>query len=190
MVNQVMSLFEDYTPGKHTGRNRPFLAGLIIRPARPEDISQLTKLTYNREVGEIIKIENKFKREIANLESTDDGLLLVAELDSRVAGFARIKYFRPSSSVPTNTCPEGWYLTGVIVAPRYRRQGIASALTRARLNWIAKRAGQAYYFANAQNRVSIELHERFGFVELTRDFVYPDVTFTGGEGILFIVKLA
>lgn len=184
-----MSLFEDYTPGKHTGKNEPFPAGLIIRPAKREDSNQLAELTYNREGGELARIESKFKSEIANTESANDGLLLVAELNSEVVGFARVKYFKPSSSAPPNICPEGWYLTGVIIAPEYRRQGIALALTQARLDWIAKRAGQAYYFANAQNRVSIELHERFGFVELTRDFVYPDMEFSGGEGILFIVKL-
>jgi len=184
-----MSLFEDYTPGKHTGKNEILPTGLIIRPARPEDIRRLAALTYNREGGDLAQIESKFRREIANMETTDDVMLLVAELDSEVIGFARVKYFKPASSASPNTCPEGWYLTGVIVAPKYRRQGVASALTRARLDWIAKRAGQAYYFANAQNRVSIDLHEQFGFVELTRNFVYPEVVFTGGEGVLFIVKL-
>jgi len=57
------------------------------------------------------------------------------------------------------------------------------------LNWIAQRDRYAYYFANAQNRVSIELHEQFGFMELTQDFTYPGVTFEGGIGILFRVEL-
>ena len=53
------------------------------------------------------------------------------------------------------------------------------------MEWLAERADQAYYFANSSNRASIALHALFGFEELTHDFWYPDVSFTGGEGILF-----
>lgn len=180
-----MGLFEDYTPRKHAGHRKTLPAGLIIRPAKAEDISSLAKLTFSREGGELARIKEKFENELTNLDATGAGLLLVAELNSKIVGFSRVKYFKPTSDSPANICPEGWYLTGVIVAAEYRRQGIAIALTRARLDWIAKRARQAYYFANAQNKVSIDLHKRFGFVELTRDFVYPEVEFTGGEGILF-----
>jgi len=185
-----MKLFEDYRPRKQRDSEAKPSMSQDIRPAGQEDIKQLATLTYNRDGGDLAQLESKFKNEIANMESTDDGLLLVAELNSEVIGFARVKYFKPAPASPANICPEGWYLTGIIVAPEYRRRGMASALTQARLDWIAQRADQAYYFANAKNRVSIELHERFGFVEFTRDFVYPDVTFTGGEGILFSVKLA
>ena len=48
---------------------------------------------------------------------------------------------------------------------------------------------KAYYVASAQNRVTIELHRQLGFVEVTRDFSFPNVTFTGGVGILFEVDL-
>jgi ribosomal protein S18 acetylase RimI-like enzyme len=185
-----MNLFEDYKPRKSTDPDVTLPTGLVIRPAVQDDRYRLAKITHDRSGGDFIQIENRFNHEITKLNTSGDRLLLVAELNSIIVGFARAHYFKPASLAPANTCPEGWYLTGVIIAPEFRRQGIASALTRARLDWIAKRAGQAYYFANAQNRVSIELHERFGFVELTRDFVYPDVEFTGGEGILFIVNLA
>ena len=63
-------------------------------------------------------------------------------------------------------------------------------LTRRRLGWIAGRgATEAYYFANAQNLASIDLHAKLGFVELTRDFHVPGATFAGGVGILFRVQL-
>ncbi len=77
----------------------------------------------------------------------------------------------------------------MIVDPAHRRRGIAAELTRRRLKWIAERAGEAFYFANARNQVSIDLHARFGFVELTRDFAYPGATFAGGAGILFRADL-
>ena len=65
----------------------------------------------------------------------------------------------------------------------------ALELTRQRLAWISERADEAYYFSNARNRVSVDLHRQLGFVEVTRDFAFPDASFEEGEGILFRVDL-
>jgi hypothetical protein len=54
-----------------------------------------------------------------------------------------------------------------------------------RLAWIRRRATSAWFFANAQNAASIELHRAFAFVEVTRAFSFPHVTFTGNVGILY-----
>lgn len=67
-------------------------------------------------------------------------------------------------------------------------RGIGLALTRYRLKWIAERADHAYYFANTRNHASIDLHTRLGFTELTRDFVFPGVSFTGGQGVLHRIE--
>ena len=64
--------------------------------------------------------------------------------------------------MPGKNVPEGWYLVGVIVSPQYRRRGVATELIRQRLLLISYMADEAYYFANALNLVTIELHERFG----------------------------
>ena len=37
---------------------------------------------------------------------------------------------------------------------------------------------------NATNRASIDLHREFGLHEVTRDFDFPGICFTGGEGVL------
>jgi len=58
------------------------------------------------------------------------------------------------------------------------------------MKWIAHRAIRAYYFVNARNLVSIEVHESFGFVEIARRFTFPGATFVGGEAILFQAELA
>jgi hypothetical protein len=50
---------------------------------------------------------------------------------------------------------------------------------------LSKHADDAWYFANARNAASIELHAPFGFEEVTRSFFYPRVDFDRGEGILF-----
>ena len=101
----------------------------------------------------------------------------------------RVRYFRPPDEAPPNVAPSGWYLSGLIVVPEYRCQGVGKSLIRARLDWIGEHDGWAYYFANAQNRVTINLHQQFGFVEVTRDFTYPGATFVGGTGVLFRARL-
>jgi hypothetical protein len=55
---------------------------------------------------------------------------------------------------------------------------------------IAGRAPEAWYVTNARNHRSLRLHERLGFREVTRDFVFPGVTFEGGVGVLSRAELA
>lgn len=80
--------------------------------------------------------------------------------------------------------PSGWYLGGLLTARDHRRRGIGRALTEARLDHIFARADAAFYFTNARNAASLALHEQLGFVELTRDFSFPGVTFESGDGVL------
>lgn len=115
--------------------------------------------------------------------------LVVAEHGPAVIGYGRARLFEPEPQTPVDTAPRGYYLTGVFVVPNERRTGIGTALTQARLNWISDRATNAWFFANARNTASITLHERFGFEEITRHFSFPGVTFDGGEGILFRLRL-
>ncbi len=114
----------------------------------------------------------------------------MAEVPGAVAGFGKCAYCKPPEDAPANAAPDGWYLTGVIVTPQFRRRRIGHQLTQARLQWLAGRTSKVHYVASAQNRVTIQLHRQLGFVEVTRDFSFPDVTFTGGVGILFKVDLA
>ncbi len=89
-----------------------------------------------------------------------------------------------------SSVPQGWYLTGVVVAEQFRRRGIGLRLTRERLRWISQRAPEAYYFANSLNVASIELHRPIGFEELQRDFHFPNTHFSGGVvGVLFRICL-
>jgi aminoglycoside 6'-N-acetyltransferase I len=116
-------------------------------------------------------------------------LLLVADIAGKVVGYGRARLFRHPPDPPADTAPEGYYLTGVFVHPDWRRSGIGAALVEARLLWIAERAHEAWFFANARNIASIELHRRFGFEEITRHFSFLRLTFDGGEGILFRSRL-
>lgn len=110
--------------------------------------------------------------------------LFVATVEGCFAGFGRMAYFTPPADAPSNVAPEGFYVVGLLVDPAWRRTGVGLALTRARIAWAFQRAGEVWFFANARNRASLDLHAQLGFVEVTRDFTFPGVSFDGGVGVL------
>jgi len=180
-------MFARYEP---EARRAP-LEDLAIRAAGEADLDAIAALSVARQGGDAADLIERLRERL----KSDDVHLSVALHAGRTIGFGRIEYFRhpaddpagsaPVDPAPSDFAPEGWHLGGVIVEPDYRRRGVASALTAWRLAWIAERSDRAYYCANVRNRASIELHARFGFEELTREFRIPGVTFTGGVGLLF-----
>jgi ribosomal protein S18 acetylase RimI-like enzyme len=64
--------------------------------------------------------------------------------------------------------PAGCYLSGVLVDPAWRRQGIAAELTRARLRWAFARTDKVFYVTAADNIASLHLHAALGFQEMRR----------------------
>jgi ribosomal protein S18 acetylase RimI-like enzyme len=181
-------MFEEYRPRDGAAGARP-IEGVLIRPADAQDIEVLAEIAHERGGGERTTYINNFTREIADLATRPDRMLLSSVIGDRVVAFARARRFTPVADAPPNAAPTGWYLLGVTVDRAFRRRGIGRELTRARLIEIAKRSSEAFYFANALNRSSIDLHAGFGFVELTRDFWFPQTSFVGGVGILFRVQL-
>jgi len=182
-----VSLFEPYRNRLH-GEDLPAkLTDLGIRPAVSADVSELSRIEAARDGGDPAEFALRLE---STLASTGHGMILVAQHGESLLGLGKVSYFSPAEDAPANVAPQGWYLSGVVVVPEYRGRGIGRSLTRARLDWIAERDRWAFYFANLRNRVSIELHQEFGFVELTRDFTFPGVTFEGGVGALFRTHLA
>jgi ribosomal protein S18 acetylase RimI-like enzyme len=184
-------LFAEYRPRQaQPGEGRSLPAGFLTRQATIADLDGLAALASARSGATIEKERAGFGRELAATKVPADNVLLVAEIPPVIVGLARARYFRPPADAPAKSAPAGWYLAGLIVSAAHRRRGIGALLTQRRLLWIAVRADEAFYFANARNRVSHDLHARFGFAELSRDFVYPGVTFTGGAGILYRAVLS
>ncbi|MCA9752758.1 MAG: GNAT family N-acetyltransferase [Gemmatimonadetes bacterium] len=179
-----MNLFEEYRPERPSDA-APVLADLRIRPAVPADAPALGALEASREGGDPAARARDVEHSIHAAATDHRTLILVAEHERHLLALAKARHFLPPAASPPSVAPPGWYLSGVIVSPEWRRRGIGRALTRARLDRIAEHASVVYYFANARNRVSIELHRPFGFKEVTRDFTFPGVTFEGGVGMLF-----
>jgi ribosomal protein S18 acetylase RimI-like enzyme len=169
--------------------DRSLLAEVAVRPAQIRDVDALGRISADREGGDAEEHTEAFRRALQDGEAGRSLLVLVAEFDGNVIGFGRARYLGEGDAVGAGASPKGWYLTGVVVDPPFRRGGVGSKLTGERLRWIAARSRFAYYFSNARNRVSIALHERFGFTEIARGAEFAGVSFVGGEGILFRVDL-
>ena len=161
-------------------------AEVSIRVAVAADCRGVAAIIHDRDGVPLADARLHCERDLAGA----DRLLVVASVGGEIAAFARASRWQRPPRSDARAAPAGWYLLGVVVKDQWRRRGIARELTRRRLEWIAERADEAYYFSNARNRASIDLHEQLGFVELTRDFVFPGAEFEGGEGILFRVDLS
>lgn len=159
----------------------------VIREASAPDIEACVALALLAAPGSDAA---KWNESLSDDIQSPERQLVLAECSGEVIGYGRVRFFEPESDAPADTAPRGHYLIGLFVRPDHRRAGVATALTQARLDWIAERRKEAWYFANARNTVSIKLHEQFGFEEVTPDFSFPGVRFDGGEGILFRLQSA
>lgn len=151
-----------------------------VRLARPDDLPAIGTLAADRNGGNPDRWSTRYRRHT----DSGDSALYVGTRAGSVVGYGLIL----TMTFPERTAPDGLYLGGVTIAPERRRMGLGRALTQARIGWARERTDTLWYFASEQNRTSIALHDRFGFVEGTRDFSIPNVTFTG-EGILFRLDL-
>jgi len=158
---------------------------MLVRPATSDDIAACVSLALSHSGGEAEEWRVRLAREL----SDPDCLVVVAVVAGEVVGYGRAAWFEPPPGAAANVAPSGYYLVGLVVAPEARRRGVGRALTEARLAWIESRATEAWYFANARNEASLELHRQLGFVEVTRSFSYPEVTFEGGTGVLCKARL-
>lgn len=169
-----MSAFAEFAPGA-----RGELVPLAVRPAVPDDVGALVDI--QRRAGRDAHPES-YRRAIG-----DPGRCVLVALPAGapdgpapVLGWAQTYHHDEA----TDPAPVGHYLGGVTVDPRWRRRGVAAALTGARMVWIGERAAEAHYVVNARNRASIALHEPWGFAEVARGPRLSGITFDGGVGIL------
>jgi ribosomal protein S18 acetylase RimI-like enzyme len=183
-------LFEQFDDKARRSSDSTALDSLIIRHARLDDAGDLGRIFADREGGDPARHAAAFSAAIAGDDIGHTLLILVAKAAPGIIGYGKARYRDESPEPDGARSPAGWYLTGVVVDSRFRRQGVGARLTAERLLWISQRSRYVYYFSNVQNRVSIALHRPFGFVEVDRAASFAGVSFTGGEGILFRADLA
>jgi aminoglycoside 6'-N-acetyltransferase I len=148
---------------------------MLMRQAHSDDIEGLRSISVasGREIWGLETLQTSLQR-----------FVVVAESEGHLVGAAKTHFHAHSDG----EAPAGHYLGGVMVDPSYRCQGIASALTRARLDWIWSQADHAYYFANEQNTASIRLHAKFGFCALGSFSTVHGVTADNGQSKLILFK--
>jgi GNAT superfamily N-acetyltransferase len=184
-----MPKFSEFDPRPNVKPPLDASEGFEVREAVAEDIPALARIAAERDGGDIESHERAFRSLLDERAGEGRAFLLAATLAGTPIAFGKARYFVPPAESPPNIAPEGWYLAGLVVTPRFRRRGVGARLTRARLNWLEARAPFVYSFASALNLASVALHERSGLREVTRDFVHPSAQFTGGVGILFRADL-
>lgn len=147
---------------------------LLVRTASPTDAPLMAEISHGVD-GTASGVPG-----YVGAMSDPDRLVLVAEADGQLVGWAKTHYWDHSDG----PAPAGHYLGGVTVDGRWRRQGIAARLTQERLDWIWARSHEAWYVVNAENDASIELHRRWGFARVAERAHFHTTTFAGGRGLL------
>ncbi len=166
--------FADYAPQAH---GTP-LADVEVVRAEASDLAACGALWAQREGGDPALWTTRLERSLS-----DEHVMFVARRQGRVLGYGRVAWLTPQAGGGRNA-PDGWYLSGVVVDPAYRRRGLGRLLTDARCQWVWSRGEDVWYVVSAGNRASRQLHDEFGFREVTRDFALPGVTFSADDGIL------
>jgi GNAT superfamily N-acetyltransferase len=130
-----------------------------VSPARRSDIGPCVRLAAELLGG---TVEDRYAKFLRGVQSADE-LLVVAHHDDQVVGYGRAELWSRPEEAPPRIAPTGWYLAGLLVAPAVRGRGIGRDLIARRLDWLAQRTADVWYFTNARNRISLRLHADFGF---------------------------
>ena len=174
-------LFADYWPDV-PGVKLP----VTVREMVFDDVSACADLAAQRESGDTKVWRDAFVKSL----SRDDRMTFVAVRDDEIVGYASVTKLTLSSDPQSYGAPDGWYLAGTLVAPAWRRHGFGTALTQACLDWLGRRCDKVWYFVNATNQASRDMHAKLGFRDVTSDFSIPKVTFAGGRGVLGVLDIA
>lgn len=179
--------FAAYDPAP-ASRPAPFAGS--VRRASIADADAITAISVARNGGDAAETRSRVQTELEPERDGTRSAVFVAEDRRRVVAFSRVRRAEAFDDVePELRPPTGWYLLGIVVVPAERRRGIGRALTRARLDWLAERTHECFYFVRATNRASIDLHAPFGFVVHMRRFRYPRTGLEPGEGVLLRAAL-
>jgi ribosomal protein S18 acetylase RimI-like enzyme len=174
--------FADYRPDES---RRAAGSAISVRGAHSDDLEVCARMIVSRAGG---SVEVRKERLLADLDNPGH-YVAVACAGDEVIGYGGVIHHQVSPGDPSDTAPTGHYLIGLIIAPDWRRHGVGELLTVDRMRWTATRADHIYYFAYVANSPTLDLHERLGFQEVTRDFTFPNAPMKPGCGVLLRAPL-
>ncbi len=166
--------FAAYDPEAKGHRDSITSGQLVVRGAQVPDVPGI--LAVNASTGRDSGGSLAMEESIAEVTL----MVVVAWIQGQVVGWVKTHFWSFSDGLAL----EGYYLGGVTVMPEWRRRGIGSALTQARLDWIWTRSTAAWCVVNAANLASIDFHARWGFQEVDRSARFHNTKFAGGVGLL------
>lgn len=135
-----------------------------IRKAREEDISQLQDI-YNEAILHTVatfdtEIKDRKNREKWFAEHTGKHVIFVWEQEGVVKGYSSLSRYRDRKAF------DGTVEISVYIGADYRGQGIGKALMKEALSFAERAEGitEVVSLITGENKTSIELHEKLGFV--------------------------
>ncbi|MGQ0650430.1 MAG: GNAT family N-acetyltransferase [Gemmatimonadaceae bacterium] len=149
---------------------------LTIRQAGPSDVGRFVRrFVAYRKFYDLPARSAEAQRFLRARLRRKEAVVLLAELGSRVAGFALV--YPGFSSL---RLAPAWTLNDLFVAPRYRRHGVARALLEA-ITIRARKAGVAVVSLSTQhtNVRAKPLYGSLGYAEDT-EFAHYDLTVHAG----------
>jgi len=154
-------------PISHVAEFDPGVAGsgldVEYRSGDLSEVEAVTALVHAVYGGQLQAWQQRMHQAL----SRSDYCLLLAFIGGEPVGYGKANWCEPRGE--DDQAPAGMYLTGLVVAPAWRRRGIGEELTRRRLTWVWQRDQAAWFFTNARNRASLALHARLGFIEAGRE---------------------
>jgi len=133
-----------------------------IEPLTKADVASAVKLAVR-----VLRVKPGDLGEQFASDITDDlRQMFVAKANGQIVAYGRVIELAADEAGPGT--PAGCYLSGVLVDPAWRRRGIATELTRARLHWAFAHTDKVFYVTGADNIASLHLHAALGFHEIKR----------------------
>ncbi len=142
-----------------------FRGNLEYGPVQPHELLLIGQLYgyWNDYPGDQKNNISKAIDRLAN-DTGEDCSRLVARKKNNVVGVVTIDCKKSK-----NHFPQGWWLWGLVIRPRYRGLGIGLELINKAISEIKKRAGKDIkIFVEKENIAAMGLYEKIGFIEVNK----------------------
>lgn len=150
----------------------------VVRPAVVADGPGMLEVWLTHEGGDRAEALAGIEGEIGRAVAGQGRLVLVAVVDGNVIAYSRAR-LRDAAPPGRPDVPLGWWLTGSVVLPAWRRQGVGRALMNRRLELLAALTDQVHSTVAPSNHASLAWHHAHGFELLQQEFegvgARPDV---------------